>query len=82
METVRDRLLVGEDVVIERPERELCPIDGSLFRREINAARLRENGRNLIAMLVSPCRCRQDCGIDGRNAVRMFGREVAVDQKE
>src|SRR3984957_15554473 len=82
LEPVGDSLLLGEDVVIERPKGELRPIDRSLLRREINAACLGEDGCDLIAVLVSPCRCRQDCGIDGRNSVCVFGCEVAVDQKE
>ena len=82
LEAVGDSLLLGENVVIERPERELRPIDGSLLRREINAARLRENGRNLIAVLVSPCRRRRDGAIDRGDHVRMLGGEVAIDQKE
>ena len=32
LETVRDRLLLGKDVVIERPKRELRSINGSLLR--------------------------------------------------
>ena len=82
MEAVGDTLLLGENVVIERPERELRPIDGSLLRREINAARLRENGRYLIAVLVCPCRRRRDGAIDCGDHVRMLGGEVAIDQKE
>ena len=82
LEAVSDSLLLGEDVAIERPERELRSIDGSLLRGKINSACLGENGGDLIAVLVSPCRCRQDCGINGRNSVCMFGCEVAVDQKE
>ena len=38
-ETIRDRLLLGEDVFIERPKRELRSINGSLLRSRINAAR-------------------------------------------
>jgi len=48
LEAVGDTLLLREDVAIERPERELRPVGGSLLRREINAARLRENGGDLI----------------------------------
>jgi hypothetical protein len=39
LETIRDRLLLVEDVVIERPECELRSINGSLLRSKINAAR-------------------------------------------
>src|SRR5580658_4482953 len=35
LETVRDRLLLGEDVIVEWPERELRSINGSLLRSEI-----------------------------------------------
>src|SRR5882757_4931826 len=82
LETVGDTLLLGKDVVIERPECELRPVDGSALRREINTARLRENGRNLIAMLVSPFRRRRDGAVDRGDHVRMLGGEVAIDQKE
>jgi hypothetical protein len=82
LEAVGDSLLLGENVVIERTERELRPVDRSALRRKIDAARLRENGRDLIAMLVSPSRRRRD-GVIGRgDDVRMLGGEVAVDQKE
>jgi hypothetical protein len=40
LEAVGDRLLLGENVLIERAERELCPVDGSALRRDVNAARL------------------------------------------
>src|ERR1700722_1823247 len=82
LEAVGDGLLLGEDVAIERSERELRSIDGSLLRSQINAARLRENGGNLIAVLVSPCRRRRDGAIDRGDYVRMLGGEVAIDQKE
>jgi hypothetical protein len=39
LEAVRDRLLLGEDVVIERPECEFRSINRSLLRSKINAAR-------------------------------------------
>jgi hypothetical protein len=39
LETVRDGLLLVEDVVIERPECELRSINGSLLRSKINAVR-------------------------------------------
>jgi hypothetical protein len=81
LEAVRDSLLLGENVIIERPERKLRPVDGPLLRREVNAARLGENGRNLIAMFVCPFRGRRDGAID-RGDVRMLGGEVAIDQKE
>jgi hypothetical protein len=42
LEAVGDSLLLGENVAVERPESELRPIDGSLLRRKIDAARLRE----------------------------------------
>ena len=76
------RLLLGENVVIERPECELRSIDRSLLRRKINAARFGENGRDLIAVLVSPCRRRRDGAIDRGDHVRMLGGEVAIDKKE
>ena len=82
MEAVGDTLLLGKDVVIERPECELRPVDGSALRREIDAARLRENGRNLIAMLVSPFRRRRDGAVDRGDHVRMLRGEVAIDQEE
>ena len=82
LEAVGGGLLLSQNVVIERPERELCPINGPLLRREINAARLRENGGNLIAVLVSPGRGRRDGAINRRDYVRMLGGEVAIDQKE
>jgi hypothetical protein len=68
--------LLSEDIAIERPERELRSIDGSLLRREINAARPQENGRDLIPVLVRPCRRRRG------DYVRMLGDELAIDQKE
>src|SRR3984885_1183188 len=64
LETVGDTLLLSEDIAIERPECELRPVGGSLLGSKINAARLRENGRNLIAVLVSPDRRRRDRAID------------------
>ena len=82
MEAVSDSLLLGEDIAIERPKCELRSIDGSLLRREINAARVRENGGNLIAVLVSPCRRRRDGAIDRGDHVGVLGGEVAIDQKE
>src|ERR1700722_11316825 len=56
LETARDLLLLGKDVVIERPKRELRSINGSLLRSEINAARLGEDGSDLTAVPVGPCR--------------------------
>src|ERR1700722_156987 len=82
LEAVSDSLLLGEDIAIERPKCELGPIDGSALRREINAARPRENGGNLIAVLVSPCRRRRDGAIDRGDHVGVLGGEVAIDQKE
>jgi hypothetical protein len=79
LEAVGDSLLLGENIVIERPERELRPIDGPLLRREFNAAGLGENGRDLIAMLVGPCRRRRDGAIDRGDHIRMSGGEVAID---
>jgi hypothetical protein len=77
-----ESLLLGEHVVGERPEGELRPINGSLLRSEINAARLGEDGRDLIAAPVGPCRRLRDSAIDGRDDVRMLGGESAADQKE
>ena len=82
LEAVRDGLLLGEDVVVERPECEFRSLNGSLLRSKINAARFREDGRDLIAVLVSPCRRRGDRATDRGDDVRMLSGEVAVDQKE
>src|ERR1700722_6810493 len=38
LETIRDGLLLVEDVVIKRPKRELRSINGSLLRSKIDAA--------------------------------------------
>jgi Hydrogenase/urease nickel incorporation, metallochaperone, hypA len=68
LEAVRDRLLLSEYTVAERPERELRPFNGSALRRKINAASLGEDGRDLIAVLVGPCRRGRDGATQGTAA--------------
>src|ERR1700733_2543762 len=82
LEAVRDRLLLGEDVVIERPECEFRSINRSLLRSKINAARFGKDGRDLIAVLVSPSGRRRDGAIDRGDYLRVLAGEAAVNKKE